>query len=73
MKWFESMLNMQTQSESIYSESHVEHVNTKEKMQEFADKLIPKSRTRCVNYRPTPSYGSHEHFERDWENALFLP
>ena len=39
MKWFEHMLIMQASS-GKHNCPHAEHVNTPEKMQDFADKLI---------------------------------
>ena len=72
MKWFETYVEYAKpfHRASITASLHVEHVNTKEKMQEFADKLIRGQEHDVqitINQVMVP-----EHFERDWENALFF-
>ena len=72
MKWFETYVEYAKpfHRASITASLHVEHVNTKEKMQEFADKLIlcqEHDVQITINQVMVP-----EHFERDWENALFF-
>ena len=72
VKWFEQYVEYAKpfHRASITASLHVEHVNTKEKMQEFADKLIlcqEHDVQVTINQVMVP-----EHFERDWENALFF-
>ena len=72
MKWFEQYVEIVKpfHRASITSSLHVEHVNTKEKMQEFADKLIlcqEHDVQITINMVMVP-----DHFERDWDNALFF-
>ena len=55
---------------SITASLHTEHLNTKEKMQDFADKLIfcqEHDVQVTINMVMVPDW-----FERDWENALFF-
>jgi organic radical activating enzyme len=55
---------------SITASLHTEHVNTPEKMQEFADKLIfcqEHDIQVTINMVMVPEW-----FDRDWENALFF-
>lgn len=55
---------------SITASLHTEHVNTPEKMQEFADKLH-----LCQEYDVQVTINMvmrPEHFEEDWTNALFF-
>ena len=55
---------------SITASLHTEHLNTKDKMQEFADKLILCQENDVqitVNMVMVPDW-----FERDWDNALFF-
>ena len=72
LKWFEQYVEIvkPLHRASITSSLHVEHVNTKEKMQEFADKLIlcqEHDVQITINMVMVP-----DQFERDWENALFF-
>ena len=72
IKWFEQYVEIvkPLHRASITSSLHVEHVNTKEKMQEFADKLIlcqEHDVQITINMVMVP-----DQFERDWENALFF-
>ncbi len=72
MKWFEQYVDIVKpfHRASITSSLHVEHVNTKEKMQEFADKLILCQKHDVqitINMVMVP-----DQFERDWDNALFF-
>ena len=72
MKWFEQYVDIVKpfHRASITSSLHVEHVNTKEKMQEFADKLIlcqEHDVQITINMVMVP-----DQFERDWDNALFF-
>ena len=50
MKWFETYVEYAKLPTFIIASLHVEHVNTKEKMQDFADKL-----NLCREY-DVPSY-----------------
>ena len=55
---------------SITASLHTEHLNTRDKMQEFADKLILCQENDVqitVNMVMVPDW-----FERDWDNALFF-
>ena len=72
VKWFEQYVEIVKpfHRASITSSLHVEHVNTKEKMQEFANKLIlcqEHDVQITINMVMVP-----DHFERDWDNALFF-
>jgi len=72
LKWFETYVEYAKpfHRASITASLHVEHVNNKEKMQDFADKLIfcqENDVQVTINQVMVP-----EHFERDWENALFF-
>ena len=72
MKWFNTYVEYAKpfHRASITASLHVEHVNSKEKMQDFADKLIlcqEHDVQVTINQVMVP-----EHFERDWENALFF-
>ena len=72
VKWFEQYVEIVKpfHRASITSSLHVEHVNTKEKMQEFADKLIlcqEHDVQITINMVMVPEW-----FERDWDNALFF-
>ena len=72
MRWFESYVEYAKpfHRASITASLHTEHVNTKEKMQEFADKLILCQKNDVqitINQVMVPEW-----FERDWENALFF-
>jgi organic radical activating enzyme len=72
MKWFETYVEYAKpfHRASITASLHTEHVNTKEKMQEFADKLIlcqEHDVQITINQVMVPEW-----FERDWENALFF-
>jgi len=72
LKWFETYVEYAKpfHRASITASLHTEHVNTKEKMQEFADKLIlcqEHDVQITINQVMVPEW-----FERDWENALFF-
>jgi organic radical activating enzyme len=72
MKWFETYVEHASKFHraSITASLHTEHVNTPEKMQEFADKLIfcqEHDVQITINQVMVPEW-----FERDWENALFF-
>ena len=72
MKWFETYVEHSSKFHraSITASLHIEHLNTKEKMQEFADKLIfcqEHDVQVTINMVMVPEW-----FERDWENALFF-
>jgi organic radical activating enzyme len=72
MKWFENYVECAKpfHRASITASLHTEHVNTKEKMQDFADKLIlcqEHDVQITINQVMVPEW-----FERDWENALFF-
>ena len=72
MKWFETYVEYAKpfHRASITASLHTEHVNTKEKMQEFADKLIlcqEHDVQITINQVMVPEW-----FERDWGNALFF-
>jgi len=72
MRWFETYVEYAKpfHRASITASLHTEHVNTKEKMQEFADKLILCQKNDVqitINQVMVPEW-----FERDWENALFF-
>ena len=72
MKWFEQYVEVAKpfHRASITASLHTEHVNTKDKMQDFADKLIfcqEHDIQITINQVMVPEW-----FERDWENALFF-
>ena len=72
MKWFEQYVEYAKpfHRASITASLHTEHLNTQEKMQEFADKLIfcqEHDVQITINMVMVPSW-----FEKDWENALFF-
>lgn len=73
MKWFEQQYCPAVSKfhrASITASLHTEHVNTKEKMQDFADKLI-----LCQEYDVQITINMvmvPEWFDRDFENALFF-
>jgi len=72
MKWFEEYVETAKSFHraSITASLHTEHVNTPEKMQDFADKLIfcqEHDVQITINMVMVPEW-----FERDWENALFF-
>ena len=72
MKWFNTYVDYASKFHraSITASLHTEHVNTPEKMQDFADKLIfcqEHDVQVTINQVMVPEW-----FERDWENALFF-
>ena len=72
MRWFEQYVEAVKpfHRASITASLHTEHVNSKEKMQDFADKLIfcqEHDVQVTINQVMVPEW-----FERDWENALFF-
>ena len=72
MKWFETYVEYAKpfHRASITASLHTEHVNTKEKMQDFADKLIlcqEHDIQVTINQVMVPEW-----FERDWDNAIFF-
>lgn len=73
MKWFEEKYCSAVSKfhrASITASLHTEHVNSKEKMQEFADKLIlcqEHDVQVTINMVMVPAW-----FDRDYENALFF-
>jgi organic radical activating enzyme len=72
MRWFETYVQHAAKFHraSITASLHTEHVNTPEKMQEFADKLIfcqEHDVQVTINQVMVPEW-----FERDWDNALFF-
>jgi organic radical activating enzyme len=72
MAWFEQYVEYSKpfHRASITASLHTEHVNTLEKMQEFADKLIfcqEHDIQVTINMVMVPEW-----FDRDWENALFF-
>jgi organic radical activating enzyme len=72
MDWFEKYVEYAKpfHRASITASLHTEHVNTPEKMQEFADKLIfcqEHDVQVTINMVMVPEW-----FEKDWENALFF-
>ena len=72
MDWFKTYVEHASKFHraSITASLHTEHVNTKEKMQQFADKLIfcqEHDVQVTINQVMVPEW-----FERDWENALFF-
>jgi MoaA/NifB/PqqE/SkfB family radical SAM enzyme len=71
-KWFETYVEYAKpfHRASITASLHTEHLNTREKMQDFADKLIlcqEHDVQVTINMVMVPEW-----FERDWENALFF-
>ena len=72
MKWHEEYVESVKpfHRASITASLHTEHVNSIEKMQDFADKLIfcqEHDIQVTINMVMVPDW-----FERDWENALFF-
>lgn len=72
MRWFETYVEYAKpfHRASITASLHTEHVNTPEKMQEFADKLIfcqENDVQVTINMVMVPEW-----FDQDWENALFF-
>jgi hypothetical protein len=72
MKWFETYVEYAKpfHRASITASLHTEHLNTREKMQDFADKLIlcqEHDVQVTINMVMVPEW-----FERDWKNALFF-
>jgi organic radical activating enzyme len=72
IKWFEQYVEYVEpfHRASITASLHTEHVNTKNKMQQFADKLLLCQKNNIhttINIVMVPT-----NFERDWENALFF-
>ena len=72
MKWFENYVELAKpfHRASITASLHTEHLNTKEKMQDFADKLVfcqEHDVQITINMVMVPEW-----FEKDWDNALFF-
>ena len=72
MKWFEQYVEYAKpfHRASITASLHTEHVNTIERMDEFANKLI-----LCQEYDVQVTINMvmvPENFERDWDNALYF-
>jgi len=72
MRWFETYVDHASKFHraSITASLHTEHVNTPEKMQVFADKLIfcqEHDVQVTINQVMVPEW-----FERDWSNAMFF-
>ena len=72
MKWHKTYVDYASKFHraSITASLHTEHVNTIEKRQEFADKLIfcqQHDVQVTINQVMVPEW-----FDRDWENALFF-
>ena len=72
MKWHEDYVERVKpfHRASITASLHTEHLNTQDKLQEFADKLIfcqEYDVQVTINMVMVPDW-----FERDWENALFF-
>jgi molybdenum cofactor biosynthesis enzyme MoaA len=72
VKWFEQYVEYAKpfHRASITASLHTEHLNTVEKMQDFANKLIlcqEHDVQVTINMVMVPEW-----FERDWENALFF-
>jgi organic radical activating enzyme len=72
MKWFETYVDYASKFHraSITASLHTEHVDTDEKKQDFADKLIfcqEHDIQVTINQVMVPEW-----FDRDWENALFF-
>lgn len=72
LKWFKEYVDIAKafHRASITASLHTEHVNTPDKMQDFADKLIycqEHDVQVTINMVMVPTQ-----FEEDWENALFF-
>ena len=72
MRWFEQYVECVKpfHRASITASLHTEHLNSTEKLQDFADKLIlcqEHDVQVTINMVMVPDW-----FERDWENALFF-
>jgi len=72
MKWFENYVEKVKpfHRASATASLHTEHLNTRDKMQEFADKLVLCQENDVqitVNMVMVPDW-----FDRDWDNALFF-
>jgi hypothetical protein len=72
MSWFEQYVKTSKpfHRASITASLHTEHLNTKEKMQDFANKLIfcqEHDIQITINMVMVPEW-----FEKDWDNALFF-
>ena len=72
MRWFEDYVERVKpfHRASITASLHTEHLNTRDKMQDFANKLIlcqEHDVQVTINMVMVPDW-----FERDWENALFF-
>ena len=72
VSWFEKYVEYSKpfHRASITASLHTEHLDTKEKMQEFANKLIlcqSNDIQITINMVMVPEW-----FEKDWENALFF-
>jgi hypothetical protein len=72
MKWFETYVEYAKMFHraSITASLHTEHLNSREKLQDFADKLIfcqEHDVQVTINMVMVPAW-----FERDYENALFF-
>tara|TARA_B100000508_G_scaffold111856_1_gene90140 strand:- start:82 stop:837 length:756 start_codon:yes stop_codon:yes gene_type:complete len=72
IKWFEQYVEYAKpfHRASITASLHTEHLNTRDKMQDFADKLIlcqEHDVQVTINMVMVPAW-----FEKDWENALFF-
>jgi|TARA_R110002167_G_scaffold276023_3_gene482027 organic radical activating enzyme len=72
LKWHETYVQYASKFHraSITASLHTEHVDSKEKMQEFADKLMfcqEHDIQVTINQVMVPEW-----FDRDWENALFF-
>ena len=71
-KWFETYVEYAKpfHRASITASLHTEHLNTREKMQDFADKLIlcqEHDVQVTINMVMVPEW-----FEKDWDNAMFF-
>lgn len=72
MKWFETYVDYASKFHraSITASLHTEHVDTDEKKQDFADKLIfcqENDIQVTINQVMVPEW-----FDRDWDNAMFF-
>jgi len=72
MKWFETYVDYDSKFHraSITASLHTEHVDTDEKKQDFADKLIfcqENDIQVTINQVMVPEW-----FDRDWDNAMFF-
>lgn len=72
IKWFEKYVEYAKpfHRASITASLHTEYINSKEKMQEFADKLILCQQNDIqitINLVMVPEW-----FDRDWDNAMFF-